>query len=197
VQSKNQTFIEAARRAQLVDCAIEAIAELGYVKASMAKIAARAGVSTGVISYHFGSKDELIDEVVKNVIVEATAVIEPLVVGATGAREGLRVLITGNLGYFREHRSAAVALVQIMTHGPAQTYAPQGESAHDDVQKLLQWGQSSGEFRDFNVPVMATMIRSAIDAVAIKASNEPELDVELYASEMADLFDRATRKEQR
>jgi AcrR family transcriptional regulator len=56
---RNQTFIEAARRAQIVTAAIETIAGLGYGQASLARIAERAGTSKGVISYHFPGKDDL------------------------------------------------------------------------------------------------------------------------------------------
>jgi Bacterial regulatory proteins, tetR family len=46
-----RTFIEAARRNQIVAAAIDTIAEVGYARASFARIAARAGISPGLISY--------------------------------------------------------------------------------------------------------------------------------------------------
>ena len=63
IDQKRPSFIEQARRAQIVECAIETIADLGFAQASLAQIAKRAGVSTGVISYYFAGKDELIREV--------------------------------------------------------------------------------------------------------------------------------------
>jgi TetR/AcrR family fatty acid metabolism transcriptional regulator len=74
MESKNESdgqkvssFIEAARRAQIIECTIETIASLGHAQASLAQIAARAGISKGVISYYFGSKDALIDQVVAEI----------------------------------------------------------------------------------------------------------------------------------
>ena len=68
------TFTEQARRAQIVSAAITTIAEVGYRNASFAQIAKRAGLSsTGLISYHFASKDELIGEVVVTVLVDLGA----------------------------------------------------------------------------------------------------------------------------
>ena len=56
-----RTFTESARRAQIVTSAIDVIAEDGYAKASFSRIAKHAGLSsTGMISYHFAGKDDLI-----------------------------------------------------------------------------------------------------------------------------------------
>ena len=41
------------RRDQLVDCAIDAIAQLGFPRTSVADVARRAGVSRGVVTSHF------------------------------------------------------------------------------------------------------------------------------------------------
>jgi AcrR family transcriptional regulator len=56
-----RTFTESARRAQIVTAAIEVIAEVGYAKASFSRIAKQAALSsTGMISYHFAGKDDLL-----------------------------------------------------------------------------------------------------------------------------------------
>ncbi|PEJ81757.1 TetR family transcriptional regulator, partial [Bacillus pseudomycoides] len=41
---KEMSFIEKARRAQIVECAIETIAEVGYAQASLGQIAKRAKI---------------------------------------------------------------------------------------------------------------------------------------------------------
>lgn len=48
------SFVEGARRAQIVQCMIEIIASLGYAQASLASIAERAGISKGVMGYLLG-----------------------------------------------------------------------------------------------------------------------------------------------
>ena len=42
------SFIEKARRTQIVECAIETIAEVGYAQASLGQIAKRAQISKGL-----------------------------------------------------------------------------------------------------------------------------------------------------
>ena len=88
-----QSFIEAARRAQIIECAIDAIAELGFAQASLAQIAKRAGISTGVISYYFAGKDDLIREVAAHVYEVGRILIEPRVDQQPDARSALHAFI--------------------------------------------------------------------------------------------------------
>jgi betaine-aldehyde dehydrogenase len=53
--------IEETRRRQLVEVTIDSLAELGYVGTTLAQIAARAGVSPGLVAHYFGDKDGLLD----------------------------------------------------------------------------------------------------------------------------------------
>jgi betaine-aldehyde dehydrogenase len=52
---------EDTRRRQLVEVTIDSLAELGYVGTTLAQIAIRAGVSTGLVAHYFGDKDGLLD----------------------------------------------------------------------------------------------------------------------------------------
>ena len=87
-QELPRTFIEAARRAQIVAAAIETIAAVGYSQASLARIAERAGISKGVIGYHFAGKDDLLREVVAEVLARAEEFMVPLI-RANSAEVGL------------------------------------------------------------------------------------------------------------
>src|ERR1700722_16294042 len=61
------TFTQAARRAQLVGCAIDALVEVGYQQTTVAEVARRAGVSKGVVTYYFPARDDLVWAVVATV----------------------------------------------------------------------------------------------------------------------------------
>ena len=49
-------------RARILQAALTEAGESGFQKTSVAKIAVRAGVALGVVNYHFGSKGELLRE---------------------------------------------------------------------------------------------------------------------------------------
>jgi len=57
----SQPSTEDTRRRQLVEVTIDSLAELGYVGTTLAQIALRAGVSTGLVAHYFGDKDGLLD----------------------------------------------------------------------------------------------------------------------------------------
>jgi betaine-aldehyde dehydrogenase len=57
----NEGPIEETRSRQLVEVTIDSLAELGYVGTTLAQIAARAGVSPGLVAHYFGDKDGLLD----------------------------------------------------------------------------------------------------------------------------------------
>ncbi len=52
---------EQDRRDQLIEVAIDCLAECGFVGSTLAQIAGRAGVSPGLIAHYFGDKDALLE----------------------------------------------------------------------------------------------------------------------------------------
>ncbi len=52
--------MQSIRRRQLIDATLEAINEVGMHDATIAQIARRAGVSTGIISHYFRDKNGLL-----------------------------------------------------------------------------------------------------------------------------------------
>lgn len=195
-----RSFIENARRAQIIECTIDTIAELGYAKASLAEIAKRAGVSKGVISYHFAGKGELMQQVVNTVIEQAAAVMLPRIFAEHSAAGMLRAYIESNLEFLDSHRNHIMAVMNISGGARGDDGKPMidlmltFEPAVQALQNLLRSGQEQGEFREFSTRVMAVTIRNAIDALSPQLAANPELDLKTYANELATLFNVATRK---
>jgi betaine-aldehyde dehydrogenase len=53
--------VEEMRRRQLIEVTIDSLAELGFVGTTLAQIAARAGVSAGLVAHYFDDKDGLLE----------------------------------------------------------------------------------------------------------------------------------------
>jgi len=200
-ETERRTFIENARRQQIVGAAIDTIAEVGFAQASLARIAARIGISKGVISYHFAGKDDLIRQIVIDVVDAGRAYILPRVFAESTGPAMLRAYIVSNLAFMREHRNYMVAVVEILRNGALTTKSGRRVDGQDvDVAAHLleeQLGrlQAEGELRnDFDPAVMALAIRATIDVVPHRLVRDPDFDIENYAREIAAIFDLATRK---
>ena len=190
----NRSFIETARRAQIVAAAIDTIAELGYARASFAQIARRAGLSsTGLISYHFGGKDELIAAVVDEVVGAMGRFMGDRMRTASAPREALRVYIEGNVEFIASHRSEMKALLDVFMNGGFHYDTDSEQAVLSPVEEILRAGQAAGEFRGFDTKVMSTLIQRAIDGLPFLLAAEPDLDLNAYASEVFTAFDLATR----
>ncbi|TQS44295.1 TetR/AcrR family transcriptional regulator [Cryptosporangium phraense] len=194
VNEDRQTPAALARRAQIIDSAIVAIAELGYARASFGRIAEHAGISsTRLISYHFDDKHELMRAVAQAVLARAAEYMVPRIEAADGRREALAEYIRANLAFIEEHPAHIRALIEIASNARTDDGTPLLAAEGEDPAVLLlaaefRAGQQAGEFRTFDPLVMARTVRAAIDASAGRAENAPA-----YADELVTLFDLATR----
>jgi AcrR family transcriptional regulator len=195
-----RSFVSSARRAQIVDAAIETVAEVGYANASLSRIAARLGISKGVISYHFAGKEDLIAEIVSQVLQRARAYMQPRIEAQTTGPEMLRTYIESNLEFMRDNPnqiSAVVEIVRAAIAGATSPFSGSRDAANRDVgvnilAELLRRFQAASELRaDFDPNAMAIAIRAVIDAAPGRLA-DPAFDIDQYAHETVAIFDRAT-----
>ncbi|GAA0941472.1 TetR/AcrR family transcriptional regulator [Nonomuraea longicatena] len=196
--SGQRSFIEEARRAQIAASAVEVLAEVGFAKASLAAIAKHAGISKGVISYHFAGKDELMEEVVTRVYTEITEYVITRMEGLTTAGEQLRVQILSVAEHMHGHRNRLLAVWEIFNNLRDADGRPRyGAHTSEDLYLLLEsiydLGQRTGEFRAFDKRVMAVTHTAAVDAMCGYWAATPGYDIDAHARELADLMDRAVR----
>lgn len=195
-----RSFIEEARRRQIIASAVEVISEVGYGNASLARIAEHAGISKGVISYHFAGKDDLMTQLVIQLYVSAAEYIGPKVGAAVGPRNMLLAYIESNLGFIDANRNYVAALMDVVLNLRDAQGHPRFASADGEreiieplIQILLE-GQQAGDFGEFDAELMAKSIRDAIDGAAGRAVRGEDFDLDAYAVHVCRLFDVATRK---
>ncbi|GAA2776354.1 TetR/AcrR family transcriptional regulator [Saccharopolyspora taberi] len=193
-----KSFTEERRRAQIVEAAIDTIAELGYARTSFGQIAKRAGLSsTGMISYHFRNKAELMNQVVSDVYAVATGIVGARIDEAPTPGGQLRAFIEASVRFYRTHHRHMRALTEIWLAERSEERAVPHQQELQALQGIFRAGQRSGEFRDFSPEVMAVALRHALDGVALHLGADPDADPDRYADELVTLFDLATRKEPR
>lgn len=191
-----RSFTESARRAQIVAAAIDTIAEEGYARASFAKIAKRAGLSsTGLISYHFASKDELVQQLVMKVYTEMREFMTERMGNLSTASAALRAYIEGNIEFAAAHSTEMKAMLEVFVNGGIDYDEDSERDVVSPLEEILRWGQQTGEFRDFNLRVMATSIQRSVEGPNFVLVGEAGLSLDDYAAELVTLFDLATRTE--
>ena len=194
-EDDNRTFISNARRSQIVEAAIETVAEVGYANASLSRVAVRLGISKGVISYHFAGKDDLIAEIVSQVLQRARAYVQPRIEAQTTGPELLRAYIESSLEFMRDNSNQIRTLVEIVRATIAGAKSPFSAN-HDGVVHILAEQltrfQAAGDLRtDFDANAMAIAVRAVIDAAPGRLA-DPAFDIDQYAREAVTIFDRAT-----
>ncbi len=192
--AQGRTFTEVARRAQIVEAAIATIAAAGYRNASFAQIARRAGLSsTGLISYHFAGRDELMGQVVAKVVGDMGTFMAGRMAGLSTPAALLRGYIEGTTEFIGAHRDDMKALLEIFLNGGFRYDAAAEQTVVSPIGDILRAGQRSGEFRAFDVTVMATLIQRAVDGLPFLLDAQPGVDVASYAAEVVTTFELATR----
>lgn len=184
-----------ARGAQIERAAAEVLAELGYAGASVARIAERAGVSKGVVTYHFPSKDQLLRQVALRLLQGCAE----HVASASGASRTpaarLRAEISAELEFFSPRRVEFLAMAEVLSNhreadfGRAFDEVAAGET--EALAELLSEGQAAGQFRAFDATQVAQLIAAAKNDVLERWASDSSLELAPMAAALLDFVEAA------
>lgn len=200
LKPKKSTLIEEVRRKQIIDTAIEAIAHDGFAHTTIADIARRAGVSTGVITYHFKNKDEILEQCIRRLFdAPNTFVIEKVDRQHTYTTK-LQTFIEANIEFMLKNRSHSTAMVssfgafnsQIARH---RILARQYTKIRTYLVRILEGGKSKGEFGEFSTETVAQLIFGTLEGLMNQwVLSEKEIDLPLCAETLVDMVTRELSK---
>ena len=89
--------MEPIRRRQLIDATIAAIHENGFPDATVSRISALAGVSTGIVHHYFDNKADLLEATMRQVANDIRAGAVERLRRARNPRERVAAIVDGNL----------------------------------------------------------------------------------------------------
>lgn len=191
------TFIEEARRHQIIAAAIDTIADVGYASASFARIAARADISPSLISYHFVSRAELTRAVAESLDEHLRSAVGGAVEGTAPHLAAARAIATAFVQYVHHNRNRMLALRQL--DAALGLSERSGIGVLDEDSGIAGWhdlllaGQGVGEFRAFDARVMAASIMGILAAVPRQVFNDAGADADHLANEVATTIEHAIR----
>ncbi|REH46148.1 AcrR family transcriptional regulator [Kutzneria buriramensis] len=193
-----RTFADEARRRQIIDCAIEVIAQEGFAKATLARIAERADLAKSVVLYHFTNKDELVEQVLATVSATSYEFVRSRVATSSTAWERVRGSIEAVVEFVAAHPQHALAGLEGWNQArslPGRVKLAQASAAGPSgIEETLIEGQLSGEFGEFDPHVLAVLFQQAVDAAVLEAALRPDTDLTAFAAELIAVFDRAIRR---
>jgi AcrR family transcriptional regulator len=180
-EAPSRSFIETARRRQLIDAAVATVNEVGYHRASLAEIGKRAGIVKSAIGYYFSSKEALLLELVA----EAFAALGESVLDAVSGHEQptarLRAYAEAYLAHVDVHRHAIAAAVEIVvSHRTADgtpLYLVEDEDDTALLRSILTAGMDEGAFRRMPVAVVTGLVEAVLDRAITVVQRDPGADL--------------------
>ncbi|WP_436775890.1 TetR/AcrR family transcriptional regulator [Yinghuangia sp. YIM S09857] len=131
---------------KVLGAAVELFAEQGFAGTSLQAIADRVGVTKAALYYHFRTKDELLDALLRPALNELDRVLD-----AAERRKGQavrqRVLFEGYVDFLLRHRTLAVVLDRDVSVGSHPAIRPRLESITVRVRGILDDSERPVEFR--------------------------------------------------
>lgn len=198
-EQKNLSFIEQARRAQIVEAAGATVAEVGYAQTSLARIADTAGISKGVITYHFATKDEILRMVATQFFDNAWEYMEERIMAQDTAAGQLRAWLGAELEYFGTHRTEFLAMSDVVANhrggDGSHAFVDEFEEEITGLSDILSQGQQEDQFREFETRSVAKIILRTIDGVLTSWALDPTIDLPEQTLVLLDFIDHAIRAE--
>ena len=175
------------RRQQILEAAIEVIAERGVCRARIADVAERGGTSAPLVLYYFESKDKLLTEALAFAEDRFYLAIFAELTALDTATERLVRLIELTCG----HESTAellredVALwIELWSRALRDEAAGRKRAALDrrwrgTIADIVREGQQAGEFADIDVRRFSMLLTSLLDGVVLQhVLGDPEAGYE-------------------
>jgi TetR/AcrR family fatty acid metabolism transcriptional regulator len=170
----------AARRLRILDAAARCFAKHGFARTRVEDVAAEARVSRALVHHHFGSKEELAQQVQQHMLEEWSAAVDQAIAGAATAGDALEAWLRVNLSDTRRRPLLHAILADAALLASFEDAARRSMAEwREKLVVLLQSGVARGEFRvDLEVESTAEVLRAMqVGMMQHLLSNDPSLDV--------------------
>jgi len=182
VQATTGHRLPGEKAAGIVDAMRASVAQRGVAGSTFDHVAREAGVSRGLLHYHFGSKEQLLVEVVRRDCDLRMAVLEEQLAGAGSAEDFVSLLVFSLEEIVREESEFFTLLFELFTLSRrtpeiAAEFSELMRRTREHVAGLLADKQTAGVLSLAGEPgAVADVLFSMGDGVAMRMLAEPERD---------------------
>lgn len=162
----------APGRERLLAAAAEEFSQHGYAGASIAAIAARAGVGKSTIFHHFESKEALYLAVIEGAATEFARILDQVLDVDGDVHESLAEFQLAHLHHlFRNDKVASLVLRELRGEGPGETAAQVREVVAGNFRRLVNYlaaVRAKGGIREDIDPEVAALTMLSVNAFAFQ-----------------------------
>jgi len=110
--------MEPIRRRQLIEATITSIHEYGFADATVSRISAAAGVSTGIVHHYFDGKADLLEATMRWLMADLRRQVVDRLARARNPHDRLLAIIDGNFAPEQFSQQAVTAWIAFWAHAP-------------------------------------------------------------------------------
>ena len=155
----NRSATASEKRRLILDAAVRAFARRGYHACRVGDVADEAGVAYGLVYHYFGSKEELLETIFRETWSQMLETIESIEDSTDSASEQLRKVVELVLRAWRRDPELVRVLVREVTRtAQLEREVDELAPAFAALQRIIQRGQETGEFRRGINPHLASWI---------------------------------------
>ncbi|MFC1924235.1 TetR family transcriptional regulator [Chloroflexota bacterium] len=158
------THKETERYKAILQAAERLFVEKGYHGVSIEQIANAAGVSKGLVHYHYVNKEQLIVYVVEDVLAKLSTSLDDILKSNETSQTKIRIAIKTylNLANPRLNLARTLLFENVLTENMSKYLASLMEENTLKLAGLVDDGITKGEFKPVNSRLVANLIRGAI-----------------------------------
>jgi TetR/AcrR family fatty acid metabolism transcriptional regulator len=159
---------EKGKREAILASAFEIFNEKGFHNTKIEEIAQRAGVGKGTVYLYFSSKEDLLREMMKEVVLHKLSVIRQRMAAAASPRERLYALFRTHFEFLRRNRNMVYLSSRdfgFVDDELEQWLHQQKRAFLDELQRLVEAGMACGQFRSMDARLAAALLFSALGVV--------------------------------
>ncbi len=177
--------VETNRQKAILEAAERLFIEKGYHAVSIEQIADIAGVSKGLVHYHFTSKEQLLFCILRDMLSKLSASLDDILESPDMAKDKIRMAIKVylNLASSRLELARITLYEEVFTEETKNHLVNLMEENVLKLAGLIKDGTIKGEFKPVNSRLVANLMRGAILEVIGEAALQQR---ELMADEFAD-----------
>lgn len=164
--------VELERRDEVLRATCGQIAQVGFRRIRVADIAARAGLSTGIIHYYFETKEDLLDAAFRYAVAQSRKRSEAALSGLDDPWERLTVLLDAHLPGANSEGEWVIWLHLWAEASVREEFKPLNDASYQEwvelVESVVVDGQRRGVFRPIDCRDFVLRLLTMMDGLVIQ-----------------------------